>query len=75
MRLARARGAGQQHGRLRAHGHALDLLDQRIEALVARRNAALQEVQRLRLRLAEALGQDVVAGEVQVCLLYTSRCV
>jgi hypothetical protein len=49
MRLARARGAGEQHGRLALHRHALHLVDQRVEARVAGGNAAFQELHRVLL--------------------------
>ena len=66
MRLARAGGAGQQDGRLRAHRHSFDLFDQPVEGPVARGNATLEEFQRVVPRLAEAAGQHVVARQVQV---------
>ncbi len=66
LRLARARGAGEQDRRARADGHALDLLDQGVEAGVAGVDARLEEGQALLVLLAEARGQAVVAREVEV---------
>jgi len=66
MRLACARGTREQDGRARAHGHALDLVDQRVEPGIARGDAALEKLHGLALLGAEALGDHVVARQVQV---------
>lgn len=66
VRFAGARGAREQDGRLRSHGHAFDFVDEGVEARIARGDTALEEFPCIRLGLAEALGQRVVAGEIQV---------
>ena len=64
--FARARGAGQQDGRGRAHGHALDFVDQRVKARVARGDAAFEKGHGVALRGLKAPGDGVVARKVQV---------
>ncbi|MCY1227524.1 hypothetical protein D9M72_397940 [compost metagenome] len=65
-RLARARRPHQQDRRARAHGHALDLVDERVEARIARGDAALQKGDRVALVGVEAARDRVVARQVEV---------
>ena len=66
LALAGAGRAHQQDRRLRARGHGLDLLDHAVEGRIARGDAALEQVAVVQALVGEALGDAVVARQVQV---------
>ena len=66
LALARAGGAGEKDGVGGAHGHALDRLDEPVEGGVARGDALLEEGEVFLAFGLEALGEHVVAREVEV---------
>ena len=64
--LAGAGRADQQHWRGGADHHPLDFLDQAVEGFIARRDAALEEVERIAAFALETLRQRVVARQVEI---------
>ena len=66
LALARAGGAGQQDGVRGADGDALDRLDELVERLVLRVDSLLEEREVVLPLQLEALGELVVAGEVEI---------
>ncbi len=66
LALARAGGTGEQDGVGGAYGHAFDRLDEPVEVGVARGDALLEEGEVLLALGLEALGEHVVAREIEV---------